>query len=269
MQTIAAVAGEFEVQPKIDVAIEIETFISDSEEAIVDAMRCLERSHIQTQNFGRNGKQPERGFGRLDALPPGLEIPAETLRERTVTGDPASVLAQVREFQQMGMTEFIAYMDFGQSQRDVLRSIELFGKHVIAEDWSKGTVDLLDACSRPGHQERRAELEARGDKAFGIGWRQWREVEWIGHFEAKVDRSPVAALHEIFDIAVNPTNIRAEATGIVPPSGKLCVARDLKCPVCKRPAVALSYRGNGESPAALRESASMLAIWDALHDLHP
>jgi len=162
-------------------------------------MRCLEDSHIRTQNFGRNGRTPIRGFGILQPLPEGLQITAAQLTERCVVGDPAAVLAQVRDFQDMGMSEFIALMDFGQSQRDILRSNELFGAKVIAQDWTSRVPNPLAAVSGGHDQEmRRRTLAANYENRLGRGWREWREREWIEHFDHR--RAADDSTFEIFDL---------------------------------------------------------------------
>lgn len=266
INTIAAIVEEFPAIDWPEVAIETETFVSEDAATIMNAMRLLEAGHIRTNNFGKNGKSPTMGFGPLDPLPPGLEITAEQLAERCVTGDPASVLQQVRDYRDMGMTEFIANMDFGQPQRDVLRSIELFGSKVISQDWSNAGSRGPKVSGGGASAERRDALRKRYETCFGSQWQDWREADWIQWFEKKAGRGEET--FEIFDVSVNP-GLRAEATGIVPITGKLCLLRNLACPKCGRPSLVLAYRPRGEAPKDIGEAIARSPQWAGWHDLHP
>jgi alkanesulfonate monooxygenase SsuD/methylene tetrahydromethanopterin reductase-like flavin-dependent oxidoreductase (luciferase family) len=266
INTIAAVVEEFPDTDWPDVAIETETFISEDPETVMNAMRHLEAIHIRTNNFGKNGRKPVMGYGSLEPLPAGLEITAEQLAERCVVGDPDAVLRQVREYRDMGMTEYIAHMDFGQSQRDILRSIELFGSKVISQDWSMSGSRRPKTFGGGASAEKRQALQARYAERFGAQWQELREADWIKWFEEKSARGEET--FEIFDVSVNP-GLRAEATGIVPTTGKLCLLRNLSCPKCGRPSIVLSYRARGEAPSALAEAAARSEQWNDWHDRHP
>lgn len=263
MDTIHAVAEDIGFEGEINVAVEIETFVSDSRAAIDAAMAALERSHIRTQNFGRNGREPSRGFGALEPLPEGLQIPADVLERRSVVGDPASVIEQVRYFTSIGMNEFIANMDFGQGQRDILQSIELFGRHVIARDWSH---DVAEArrINRPAAMDpaQRARVAEQTRLRLGEGWKERDEAGWIAHLR---DNAGI----ELFDVVLDPKGIKAEATGIVQTSGKLYLSRRHKCPQCGRPALALTLRDNAESPDVLEARIAADPRWTEWHAMHP
>lgn len=266
MNTIAAIVEEFPAIEWPEVAIETEAFISSDPDTVMNAMRLLESGHIRTNNFGKNGKNPSMGFGPLDPLPAGLEITAEQLTERCVVGDPDSVLEQVREYRDMGMTEFIANMDFGQSQKDILRSIELFGSKVISQDWIKSGSGAPRTASGGASAEKREALRREGEERFGSQWQEWREADWINWFELKAERGEET--FEIFDVSINP-GLRAEATGIVPTTGKLCLLRNLQCQKCGRPSLVLTYRPRGEAPKDLGEAALRSSKWDTWHERHP
>lgn len=264
MDTIAAIVDEY---PDIEwpkIAIETETFVSEDPAVVMNAMRYLEQAHIRTNNFGKNGRQATRGFGPLDPLPKGLELPAEQLARNCVTGDSESVLQQVRDYRDMGMTEFIANMDFGQSQREILDSIALFGAKVIARDWTTAAVrgPKTRASASP---EKREALRKSYEARFGADWLEWREPDWVKWFDG---RSGAEEGFEIFDVSVNP-GIRADANGIVPPSGRLCLLRNLSCPSCGRPALVLSDRRNGEAPKDLGEAVTRSKRWAEWHSRHP
>jgi alkanesulfonate monooxygenase SsuD/methylene tetrahydromethanopterin reductase-like flavin-dependent oxidoreductase (luciferase family) len=263
IDTIAAIVDEFPGMEWPEVAIETETFVSNSEAVVMNAMRHVEQAHIRTNNFGKNGREAVRGFGSLDPLPPGIGISAEQLAERCVTGDGAAVLRQVQDYRDMGMTEFIAYMDFGQSQREILDAIALFGSKVISADWTTGAVRGPKARNTVSPEKRDA-LRKSYDARFGANWHEWREADWIKWFDAKSGDERF----EIFDIAVNP-DIRADANGIVPTTGKLCLLRNLACPKCGRPSLVLSYRPNSESPKALGEIVARSQAFAEWHSSHP
>lgn len=268
IETIRAIVEEFPGLPWPQVAVETETFVSEDPMVVTNAMRHLEALHVMTQNFGKHGRIPAGGFGSREPLPQGLEISAGQLAERCVTGNPQSVLQQVRDYRDMGMQEFIANMDFGQSQRDILRSIELFGAHVISQDWSSADAGPVQQADSAATAERRNRLRRECETRFGADWQSRGESEWVAWFERRRQGDAPAPV-EIFDVSLNASNIRAEATGIVPPSGKLCVLRDLPCPQCGRPTLVLCHRPNEEPPQELRAIAAASPQWAEWHHRHP
>jgi flavin-dependent trigonelline monooxygenase, oxygenase component len=268
MKTINAIASEYENVVRPPVTVQTETFVSDDSGTVMTAMRYLERSHTRGRNFARNGQTPVRGFGSLDPLPEGMRISAEQLGERSITGNAAACAQQLLDFHACGMDEFIAVMDFGQPQRDILRSIELFGTQVIPryrELVPTHGGERLAPTPRAGAIARREALVEDTRRRVGADWQNWGEAEWVTYFDTRAGETP----YEIFDFSAGPKGVRADAAGVVGTSGQLFLLRDESCPECGRPALVLCRRRNGESPQQLREVAKRSPQWPPWHAAHP
>jgi alkanesulfonate monooxygenase SsuD/methylene tetrahydromethanopterin reductase-like flavin-dependent oxidoreductase (luciferase family) len=268
MKTINAIASEYETFKRPPVTVQTETFVSDDSDTVITAMKYLERNHTRGRNFARNGKTPVRGFGSLEPLPEGMHISAEQLAERSITGDAASCAQQLLDFHACGMDEFIAVMDFGQPQRDILRSLELFGTQVIPryrELVPAHGGKRLAPTPRAGAGTRREALVDDAKRRIDADWQTWGEPEWVTYFDTHAGEPP----YEIFDFSAGPKGVRADAAGVVGTSGQLFLLRDESCPECGRPALVLCRRRNGESLQELREIARRSPQWRPWHAMHP
>jgi alkanesulfonate monooxygenase SsuD/methylene tetrahydromethanopterin reductase-like flavin-dependent oxidoreductase (luciferase family) len=268
MNIIDAIVNEDASSLRPTVAVQTETCVSNDRGRIMHAMKLLERNHVRGQNFIRN--MPVRGFGSLDPLPEGMRITAEELSQRGVVGDPATCVARIRRYQSLGADEFIASMDFGQPQREILRSIELFASQVIPQCREPVPAEpgVLSRQVRAGASERRQALLAQSAVRFGNGWQEWDASDWLAFLQRRHD-SGEPSPYEIFDFAVAPRNARADAAGVVGTTGRLILLRDQSCPECGRPILALCYRANGESPQHMRETLQHRENWPAWHAAHP
>jgi alkanesulfonate monooxygenase SsuD/methylene tetrahydromethanopterin reductase-like flavin-dependent oxidoreductase (luciferase family) len=270
MKTINAIASEYGNIARPPVIVQTEAFVSDDSHAVMTAMRYLERSHTRGQNFARNGRTPVRGFGSLETLPEGLHISAEQLAERSITGDADGCARQLLDIYAGGVNEFTAVMDFGQPQRVILNSIELFGTRVIPRFRELVTThggERLAPTPKAGAAARRAALVEAANRRIGGDWQNWGEPEWVEFFDTRND--PGEASFEKFDFSIGPKGVRADAAGIVGTSGKLFLLRDESCPECGRPALVLCRCKNGESPQRLREMARRSPDWLPWHAIHP
>ena len=268
MNIIDAIVNEDAATIRPKVAVQTEACVSDDPDRIVHAMRMLERKHVRAQNFTRDGSTPVRGFGSLDPLPEGLRITAEELSARGVVGDPDTCIGRIRRYQSLGAGEFVASMDFGQPQRDILHSIELFGSRVIPQCREPVPAERDARQHRSGANDRRHALISQGDSRFGSGWQDWETADWLAWFERRQNASDPLP-YEIFDFSAAPRNARADAAGVVGTSGRLILIRDEACPECGRPILALCYRQNGELPLHMRETVRRQQHWSAWHAAHP
>ena len=73
----------------------------------------------------------------------------------------------------------------------------------------------------------------------------------------------------MFDISVTPQNARADAAGVLEPTGRLMLIRDQACPKCARPVLALVCRWNGESGTQVRAEVARRLSELEWHALHP
>jgi alkanesulfonate monooxygenase SsuD/methylene tetrahydromethanopterin reductase-like flavin-dependent oxidoreductase (luciferase family) len=272
LRTIDALVEELGAAARPPFAIQRETFVSESWAEVMAAMELVRRNHVRGFNQSRATTPSIRGYGSLDPLPEGMQLTVEDIAERSIVGDPETCVRKLREYEATGACEFIANMDFGEPQAQVLRSLELFGSRVIPH-FREPAAAPTDARPRdPAEQaasaERRRQLVAWGERELGAGWRQWDTAAWLEHFDRLGPGSDRPG-HYVFDLGVAPQNARADAGGVMEPTGRLMMIRDQQCPKCARPVIALYRRWHAESPARMR--ADIARRLDELdwHALHP
>jgi alkanesulfonate monooxygenase SsuD/methylene tetrahydromethanopterin reductase-like flavin-dependent oxidoreductase (luciferase family) len=267
LNTIDALVEEVGAPGPPPFSILRETFVSDSETEIVQAMRLVLKNHTRVYNQIR-GRGSIRGYGTLDPLPEDPPLTTELLLERSVVGDPDACVQKLVEYEATGAHEFIAHMDYGQEQRAILKSIEAFGTKVIphfrgktSEGRRRRRAPLDPAVSA----ERRERLLAGAQQELGEGWRGWVVGAWLEHFE----RSSNGQNCYVFDFSLAPQNARADPAGVMEPTGRLMMIRDQACPECGRPVIALFYRRVGESGAQTRSVIAERLKAMAWHAAHP
>jgi alkanesulfonate monooxygenase SsuD/methylene tetrahydromethanopterin reductase-like flavin-dependent oxidoreductase (luciferase family) len=269
--TIDAILDDLGVPARPPFAVQREAFTSENPDEVRAAMQLVLRNHIRGFNQSRESRPSLHGYGTLDPLPEGMELSVEDVTERSVVGDPETVIAKLGAYEALGADEFICSMDFGQPQRQLLRSIELFGRYIIPRfrgAAAAGRRGRGDAKDRAAAADRRQRLLEWADRELGIGWREWDANRWLQHFDAARAAQRPASLY-VFDISVTPQNARADAAGILEPTGRLMLIRDQACPKCSRPVLALARRWNAESGTQLRaEIARRLDELD-WHSVHP
>jgi alkanesulfonate monooxygenase SsuD/methylene tetrahydromethanopterin reductase-like flavin-dependent oxidoreductase (luciferase family) len=269
--TIDAILEELGATARPPLAVQREAFVSENPAEVRAAMALVLRNHIRGFNQSRESRPSAHGYGSLDPLPEGSELSVEDVTERSVVGDPQTVIERLRAYEAIGADEFICSMEFGQPQKQLLRSIELFGKYVIPQFRTSVTGQRRGrglVADRAAAAERRQRLGEWGDRHLGEGWRQWDVTRWLQHFERTRLAEGQPGLY-VFDFSVAPQNARADAAGILEPTGRLMLIRDQACPKCSRPVLALACRFNAESPTQIRaEIARRLDELD-WHALHP
>jgi hypothetical protein len=165
-----------------------------------------------------------------------------------VIGDPEHCVARLREYEALGADSFVVNFDWGQPQRDILRSLELFAEHVMPHfaDDRPAARPVPD----PHGRARTAVREPVMIDIEGLGgdWTSWEADEWLGQFERV--RAAERRRSYIFDFATAP-RVRAHADGSVDVQGLLRLVSDVGCPDCGRPVIALYRRWEGEERAAI------------------
>ncbi|MGE3149004.1 MAG: LLM class flavin-dependent oxidoreductase [Pseudorhodoplanes sp.] len=267
MNIIKAIASEYPEMAGFPITIQTETVVSNDWDVVMNAMRFLERNHTRLVNSTR--RQPIKAYGSLDPLEEGARITAQQLSERAVVGNPESCVRQILEYEALGMNEYIAAMDFGQPQHETLKSIELFGREVIPRyrEESKKLARPDARSARADSAAKKSELVEARNRSLGAGWQEWRESEWLDYFNRNGQAN--GARCEIFDFSAGPSNVRADAAGVVGSSGKLMLIRDRGCPDCGRPVLCLCYRPNGESMQCLHDMLQKQDAWSSWHARHP
>jgi hypothetical protein len=266
LKTIDALVEEVGAAAAPPFSILRETFVSDSDSEITQAMELVLRNHTRVYNQIR-GKGSVRGYGTLDDLPEDNPLSVDVLIERSIVGDASACVQKLREYEATGAHEFIAHMDYGQPQKAILKSIEAFGTKVIPHfrgrpsEGRQRRASLDPAVST----QRRERLLASAQRELGEGWRDWTVGAWLQHFE----RSTNGESFHVFDFSLAPQNARADPAGVMEGTGRLMMIRDQACPECGRPVIGLFYRRNGESATQMKTAIAGRLKERTWHALHP
>src|SRR5262249_39177565 len=175
---------------------------------VMAAMELVRRNHIRGFNQSRQSQPSLRGYGTLEPLPEGMDLSVQDIADRSVVGDPATCAEKLRAYEALGADEFICSMDFGQPQRQLLRSIELFGEHVIPKfrgPAKGGRRARGEGADRAAAEGRRQALLQWGNRHLGEGWRDWDSARWLEHFD-RMRSAPGGRSLYVFDISVTPQN---------------------------------------------------------------
>jgi alkanesulfonate monooxygenase SsuD/methylene tetrahydromethanopterin reductase-like flavin-dependent oxidoreductase (luciferase family) len=208
----------------------------------------MEEYHTVQWNLHQNAAPTVDGFTEAVPLPRGYDISAAELIARGVMGDPEHCVERLRQYEALGAESFIMTFDWGQPQRDVLRSLELFGERVLPHfpDDRPARRPVPDPHGRRRTAVRPPVLlDVEG---LAGDWVAWEADEWLGHFERAW--AGERRRSRVFDFASAP-KVRAHADGAVDIQGFLRLVSDLGCPECGRPVIALFRRWEGEDKAAI------------------
>jgi hypothetical protein len=188
------------------------------------------------------------GFTEATPLPQGYDISPEDLIARSVMGEPELCVERLREYEALGADAVIVNFDWGQPQRDILRSMELFAERVLPH--FAGDRPATRPVPDPHGAARTAVREPVLIDVAGLtgDWMHWEADQWFEQF----DRASAGERRRsyIFDFATAP-KVRAHADGSVDVQGLLRLVSDVGCPDCGRPAIALYRRWEGEERAAI------------------
>ncbi|MGH7264432.1 MAG: LLM class flavin-dependent oxidoreductase [Candidatus Rokuibacteriota bacterium] len=208
----------------------------------------LQEYHTVQWNLHQNAAPTVDGFTEAVPLPAGYDIAPEELIARGVMGDPDHCVERIREYEALGADAFIVTFDWGQPQRDILRSMELFAERVMPH-----FADDRPAARPAPDPHRRARTAVREPVLVDVeglagSWMTWEAEEWLRQFERA--SGPPRRRSYVFDFATAP-KVRAHADGSVDVQGLLRLVSDVGCPDCGRPVIALYRRREGEDRAAI------------------
>lgn len=97
-------------------------------------VRAAQRQLSQFENLFKNMGDVENGFPKsipFDQLGNRAEYDPEMLSRNLMFGTPDEVIAKLKEYQKIGVDEFIYYASLGLGLKEQKRSLELFCKEVI------------------------------------------------------------------------------------------------------------------------------------------
>ncbi len=247
MRLLDAICEDLGV-PRPPVRMSREVWVSTSPAETRRVAELLREYHTVQWNLHQNAAPTVDGFTEAVPLPKGYDISPDELIARSVMGDPEQCVERLREYEALGADAFIANFDWGQPQRDILRSMELFAERVLphfADDRPAGR-PVPDAHGRARTAIREAVLiDVEG---LAGDWMHWEADEWLAQFERASGGERRRSY--IFDFATAP-KVRAHADGAVDVQGLLRLVSDVGCPDCGRPVIALYRRWEGEERAAI------------------
>jgi flavin-dependent trigonelline monooxygenase, oxygenase component len=225
-----------------------EVWVSTSQAETRRVAELLREHHTLQWNLHQNAAPTVDGFTEATPLPPGYDISPEDLIARSVMGEPEQCVERLREYEALGTDAFIANFDWGQPQRDILRSMELFAERVLPHfaDPRPAVRPVPDPYGATRTTVREPVLT---DVAGLAGdWVHWEADQWFEQFE-RVSAGERRRSY-VFDFATAP-KVRAHADGSVDVQGLLRLVSDIGCPDCSRPVIALYRRWEGEDRAAI------------------
>jgi alkanesulfonate monooxygenase SsuD/methylene tetrahydromethanopterin reductase-like flavin-dependent oxidoreductase (luciferase family) len=212
------------------------------------AAELLQEYHTVQWNLHQNAAPTVEGFTEPVPLPKGYDIAPEELIARGVMGDPEHCVERLRQYEALGADAFILTFDWGQPQRDILRSLELFAERVTPHF----AHDRPAARPIPDPQGRSRTIVREpvliDVEGLGGDWMSWEADQWFHQFERASGGERRRSY--IFDFATAP-KVRAHADGAVDVQGLLRLVSDAGCPDCGRPVIALYRRWEGEDRAAI------------------
>jgi alkanesulfonate monooxygenase SsuD/methylene tetrahydromethanopterin reductase-like flavin-dependent oxidoreductase (luciferase family) len=110
------------------------TALYDRKEDWMVPVRAAQRQLSQFENLFKNMGDVENGFPKsipFDQLGNRAEYDPEMLSRNLMFGTPDEVIAKLKEYEKIGVDEFIYYASLGLGHKEQKRSLELFCKHVI------------------------------------------------------------------------------------------------------------------------------------------
>lgn len=97
-------------------------------------VRAAQRQLSQFENLFKNMGDVQNGFPKsipFELLGNRAEYDPEMLGRNLMFGTPDEVIAKLREYEALGVDEFIYYASLGLGHAEQKRSMELFCRHVI------------------------------------------------------------------------------------------------------------------------------------------
>ena len=110
------------------------TALYDRKEDWMVPVRAAQRQLSQFENLFKNMGDVENGFPKsipFDQLGNRAEYDPEMLSRNLMFGTPDEVIAKLKEYEAIGVDEFIYYASLGLGLKEQKRSLELFCKEVI------------------------------------------------------------------------------------------------------------------------------------------
>jgi alkanesulfonate monooxygenase SsuD/methylene tetrahydromethanopterin reductase-like flavin-dependent oxidoreductase (luciferase family) len=110
------------------------TALYDRKEDWMVPVRAAQRQLSQFENLFKNLGDVENGFPKaipFDQLGNRAEYDPEMLSRNLMFGTPDEVIAKLKEYEKIGVDEFIYYASLGLGLKEQKRSMELFCKEVI------------------------------------------------------------------------------------------------------------------------------------------
>jgi flavin-dependent trigonelline monooxygenase, oxygenase component len=230
------------------VRISREAWVTTSAAETRRVAELLHQYHTTQWNLHQNAAPTVDGFTEAVPLPKSYDITPEELIARGVMGEPERCVERLREYEALGADAFIVNFDWGQPQRDILRSMELFAERVMPHFADDRPV--VRPIPDPHGRRRTAVREPVLIDVAGLtgDWTAWEADEWFAQFERASVRERRRSY--IFDFAAGP-KVRAHADGAVDVQGLLRLVSDVGCPDCGRPVIALFRRWESEDRAAI------------------
>lgn len=113
------------------IAISRMGLVTEDHQEAVKATESAWISHCLNKHLHNGTARVWQGHVEFDPLPPEDTLSTEQLLDNLMVGDPDTCIRKLREYEAAGVDQFIFYADLGNEQEKVMRSLNLFAKHVM------------------------------------------------------------------------------------------------------------------------------------------
>lgn len=110
------------------------TAVYDTVEDGLVPLNAARRQLGQFENYFKNLGDVENGFAKeipLESLENRAEYDGDMLTQNLMFGTPEQIIEKLKEYEKLGVDEFIYYASMGLGHKEQKRSLELFCEHVI------------------------------------------------------------------------------------------------------------------------------------------
>lgn len=129
---VDALVDDLEDHPRPPLSISRMTYVTRDRADALRAMEYVAKGRGMGFNLRHDsGRGMAGGLPDSDAAPEGVYIGPEELADRLVVGDPETVVEKLKAIEAMGTDQFVVYMDFGQPQEMIRRSLDLLATEVL------------------------------------------------------------------------------------------------------------------------------------------
>ena len=128
---VDAIVDDLEDYPRPPLSVSRMVYVTHDRRDALESMELVARFRATSFQHRHDHADIRGGYLAPGPMPEGSEISAEELARRLVVGDPETVVEKLKVIESLDVDQFVVYMDWGQPQERVRRSLELFARDVM------------------------------------------------------------------------------------------------------------------------------------------